>query len=762
MLRRLPRLYPLCLSFCKKHIHLLLSLFWITAIALAYALPFPALRISAAVFLALFVLCGIGRLFKRFYTVFILLPLLLGLALSLVCVHRLPSETLSAYKGKQGFAVVTLTDILEQTDSLLTAEATLSSLGEKELSATVLLRLQASEDFTEGDTLRVYVSELSSVSDAYAAEGYDGSIWAVRGTKIGERHTLRSVLAHYNSLLSSSLQKRIDQEEGAFLSALLLGDKSGISASLSRDMARNGTSHILALSGLHVSLFMSGVTFLLRPLHKKARTVLSLLLIAAYVLLTGASPSALRAGFMCFCALLSFLVGRRHNSLFSLFASVSLIFAFEPYCVYGLSLWLSALATLGILLYFERKKEKTHKEVTAPKRLWRRALSFLKEYIILSAVITAAASLMVLPLSARIFGTLSLLSIPANLLLAPLSNLLLYGAFLVLPLGFFKPLSFLLEKATSLFLFLSARLADIPHTQISFSNFISLLAATLIPLAILLYCVFVPRKRFRRKTVLSLCLALCVTLSAVHVGDFLLHKNGVRLDFAANTSAAYDAVCLRESTKTFLIDGSTFTAQSAKHALSLAKACARQEIDAYVITCYDDSTASLLRSLSEENTIREVYLPAPITTEEKLSARALLEDITLDGTKATFYREGEEIALGRTTFSLLFRIPQAEAATAAAYTLEIGKSKVLCASAASLASGAAYQRLIYHLADCDTLLLGSYGKEDAVLPLPSSAFEKDVLCAADAALGKNTALSVTERGKRRFFAPIMQGPLFSP
>ncbi len=755
--------YLPCLSFCKKHVRLLLSLCFIAAIAFGYALSFPALRVFTFILVGLFAICGVGRLFKRYPTVFLLVPLLISLALSLSLVHRLPAMRLSAYFGKIGSATLRITDVLEKEENLLSARASLLSLGEKEISATVLLYLQTNESFTEGDLLRVTVRELSAAPDTAIAEGIDGKISAHNGTKIGERHSLSSLFAHYNSLLSSSLQERIQGEAGAFLAALVLGDKSGVSPSLSHDMARNGTSHILALSGLHVSLFMSGVSLLLRPLHKKARILISLLMITGYVLLTGASPSVLRAGFMCACALLSFLVGRRHSSIFSLFVSLCLIFIFEPYSVNSVSLWLSALATLGILLYYERRTEKQEKEeAKAPRpRLWKRALAFLKEYVVLSAVITAAASLLVLPLSSRVFGTLSILSIPANLLLAPFSNLLLYGAFLLFPFGRLAPFSFLLERMTALFLYLSARLADIPHTQISFSNPISLLAAAFIPSAILFYCIFTPKKRFKSRRVLSLCLALVFTLSAVHVGDFLLHKNGVRLDFAANTRTNNDAICLRESTKTFVIDGSLFSAQSIKHTLSLAGACARQEIDAYVITCYDGNLSTLLRTLTEENTVREVLLPTPVTTEERLAASTLSRATAPANAKVTFYRVGETLHLGRVDLSLLFRMAQGGAETAVAYGLQIGQRSILCASSAVLSAGTAYARMLSFLADFDTLLLGSYGEKKILRPLPSSAFDKEVWCASEAALGDSFAHLATARVKRGFFAPVLSGPLFS-
>ena len=744
------------LSLARKHRHLLLALCWIAAVAVAYSLSLSVLCGTAVGLLLLgAILLAVGRLWRLHCTV-LLLPFLLCAALLLGYAHRSPTATLATYEGKQGYGTLSILDVESRENGTLVAKAALSSLGSDALSATVKLTLRNGEAYSEGDVLRVYVSSIDSPSSQEVTNGIHAVITATGGEKTGEKHTLFSLAAHYNASLSTLLQTRIDGDEGAFLSALLLGDKSGGSPSVSRDMARIGTSHILALSGLHVSLFISGLAFLLRWVHKKWRILLLLLLMMGYVVLTGASPSVLRAGFMCLCTQLAFLSGRSQNSIFSLFASLSIILALEPYCVFSLSLWLSALATLGILLYYAKREEEKEapEQKKKPKKLLLRILLFLRNYTLLSAVITAAATVITLPLLARTFGSFSLLSVPANLLLAPLSNLLLYGGIAVLLFGFISPLALLVERLTALFLWASSLLASIPHTQISFSRPISLVLACIFPTLIFLYYLFVPKRRFKRKRVFTLLLALFISLSAIHIGDSYLHRNGVRLDFASDASSELDAVCLREATKTFLVDGALFSADSAAFALSLAKSAARQEIDGYVITEYGTGTAAVLSSLSEQAVIRQFYLPEPKTPTEALAAREVLEEIRDGALSVIFYGEGEALSLGRASFSLLFRIKEEGAHTALCYSLQMGLDSALCASASCFASGGAFRALSARLEGSSALFVGSYGQKAALFSLSSLPLGKaQVACAAERLLSEGESAST--RARFSFFAPAL-------
>ena len=168
---------------------------------------------------------------------------------------------------------------------------------------------------------------------------------------------LRERLSRCVTLLS-------DSESGALVSALLLGERDLLPDKLRLDFKRIGISHILALSGLHLAIISLGVGKLLSFLKvkKKARLVIIILFILIYMALTGFSVSVCRAGIMIIISNLLFLLGRTKDSLTSLTLAVVIICIFTPYAIFDISLWLSALATFGIIAfgeYFENRERPT-------------------------------------------------------------------------------------------------------------------------------------------------------------------------------------------------------------------------------------------------------------------------------------------------------------------------------------------------------------------------------------------------------------------
>ncbi|MBP3436664.1 MAG: ComEC/Rec2 family competence protein [Clostridia bacterium] len=741
-------------AFSHQNKRFLYLLLWLVSFFLSYTVSFCTVKVllllCALLLLGSIALCfKIG--FRRSLLLLFLIPLL---AFSLTLYHRAPTERLSEYYEKEAIAELTITDISAADTDKKTATASLFSLNGDPLSAKVALILPARSPYTIGDTVSCLVEDICAPSKWQLTEGINGVMTLKVGDKTGERHTVFSFAAEQNNKLSSLLRRRVTGEEGALLSAFLLGDREGVSDSVSLALERTGTTHMLALSGMHFSIIIGGVGFLLRGVHKKKRYLLFIALLLFYTLLTGLAPSILRACFMSLFAFSAFLSGRANHSLYSLLVSLSLIFFFEPYTVFSLSLWLSALATAGILLFLARKEQAPveTKEATLWKRLWR----YIKEYVFLSSAVTSAATVAVLPLTAYYFGSYSLLSIPANLLLAPLMQLSLYGAILVLFLGFLPPVAFVARGAAFLFLRLASLLSSIPHSQISLARPVSLVAVVLFFSAITLYCTLTPAKHFRPKRVLSMLLCLGLVLSLVHLTDTYVHKNGVRLDyFSVKTEKQEgDLLCLRESTKAFMFAVSlqdTSLTYAVKDALS---SCYRQELDGYIITEYQRDTEEHLKDLCEGCFVSALYLPSPDNEAEMEIASRLKSWSEEDGPSLVFYQRGAKVSLGKTDFSLL-----SASASSCCFSLSFGKERALYASASSLQKDAF--ALLSRLSSHSLVICGSYGyRENKGLPesLSSLFSGKELWCAKEDILPASLPFSARTHYRKSIF--VLPTPFF--
>lgn len=192
----------------------------------------------------------------------------------------------------------------------------------------------------------------------------------------------------------------------AFLNGLLFGEKGGLSAELKNELARTGTSHLIALSGFNITIIAQAlnVLFLGLRLGRNRSFWLTLTIIAGFVIMTGAAASVVRAAIMG----MALLVAQKNNRLYSARNGVvlagALMLWFSPgQLIFDVGFQLSFAAAWG-LIYL------------AP--IWQKILSEASEFLKLKDVLvsTLAAQVAVLPLLLFYFGSLSLI--------APLTNIL--------------------------------------------------------------------------------------------------------------------------------------------------------------------------------------------------------------------------------------------------------------------------------------------------------------------------------------------------
>ena len=140
--------------------------------------------------------------------------------------------------------------------------------------------------------------------------------------------------------------------------ALLIGDKSNFSDSFSEQVADTGVSHIFAVSGMHLSFFVSAILVF----GRNRRWVCALAIAAAFLFaaVTGFSASVVRAAVMQTSVLTAPLFRRENDSLTSLSASLLLLLCGNPYAVADVGLQLSFLSVLGLSLIhiFSSKKSR--------------------------------------------------------------------------------------------------------------------------------------------------------------------------------------------------------------------------------------------------------------------------------------------------------------------------------------------------------------------------------------------------------------------
>ncbi len=264
----------------------------------------------------------------------------------------------------------------------------------------------------------------------------------------------------------------------ALIKALAIGDKSSISNQQWQVLRNTGTSHLMAISGLHIGLaaFFSYVlirwlvpVFVMKRIPAQHIALSGGLIIASlYAMVAGLSIPTQRAIIMLFVLSLMMLLRRNHRPLDALGFALLLVLLFDPLAVLSVGFWFSfsAVAVIFITLNtshaddnieaniatVRQKKQIRHRLVSIPGSVWFKVSSVLKQWIRLQFLIT----LFLLPLSLFMFQQVSLVSPIANLLLIP------YVSFLVVPLVLVAIVfSFLMPGIADLLYRLAAALLDL-------------------------------------------------------------------------------------------------------------------------------------------------------------------------------------------------------------------------------------------------------------------------------------------------------------
>lgn len=221
-------------------------------------------------------------------------------------------------------------------------------------------------------------------------------------------------LFRLRALLLRRLDTAMPAAEAGLLKATVLGDRSGLSAEMNQAFLDSGTYHILAISGLNVSLLAGALFGLFRLVRASPRVaaLASALLVTLYAALAGGSASVVRAAVMADAYLLAVILDRRGELLNTLALSALGLLWWNPRLLFDVGFQLTYLATLGIILILPRC------EAALARRP--RPIRWTLE----SLVITLAATAMTLPILARAFNRVAPVGVLANLPIVPLSGLI--------------------------------------------------------------------------------------------------------------------------------------------------------------------------------------------------------------------------------------------------------------------------------------------------------------------------------------------------
>ncbi len=259
--------------------------------------------------------------------------------------------------------------------------------------------------------------------------------------------------------LRDTIHHRVPGTPGALTLGLLIGDDTALTEAERNDLRHAGLSHLTAVSGWNVTLVISavGLVFLKLGLRGWGWTMLQLVALAGFVWIVGLEPPVTRAAIMAAAGLAAIRLGRPAHSVTVLVLSAAIMVAVSPSALSSLSFQLSVIATLGLIVAAR---------LTQSAEGWRAV-------VLTPLVATTTIGMFTAPLLAAEFGTLSLLTIPANVLAGPLVPAATIAGVIVVVTGPIGPLAtvagWTAALVSGLLLWIARLLSTVPYGFHEFS-----------------------------------------------------------------------------------------------------------------------------------------------------------------------------------------------------------------------------------------------------------------------------------------------------
>lgn len=271
-----------------------------------------------------------------------------------------------------------------------------------------------------------------------------------------DKLSLETYASGLNLFLQNSVMADNDVDEcnaRDLIVAITLGDKTDMDDGLKDAYSKAGTSHLLAVSGLHVGIIIliveTLVGFVIHPKRRRyAFAAVLLAIIWGYAFLTGLTASVVRTAFMYTVYRVAMLLFSKPNPINVVSFTAFVMLVYNPFNVFDLGFQLSFSAVYSILLFGQpliNGFEKFLPEIKLKGRVGM-CLSKLRTYVLGSVAISLSAQILTTPIILLTFHTLPILSIVSSLFTIPLVTLLIPLSFIYY--GFFV-LSTLLPVLTS-------------------------------------------------------------------------------------------------------------------------------------------------------------------------------------------------------------------------------------------------------------------------------------------------------------------------
>ncbi len=357
-----------------------------------------------------------------------------------------------------------------------------SSINGEKLSARLRLSGVNGFQLEAGDKVKVLAQKHDSV--IHSAD-FDITAYISKLYEKEAPSRFLSIIYSVREGMAGVLLDGLSYDEAALLLAVTVGDKSYMTESVSDDIRRSGISHMAVVSGMHLAIMTNAFQKVAKrfSVGVKRTGMIGILTVLLIMLITGLTPSVMRAGLVYIIIFLGMLICRRPDPLNSLFTAVTLILIVDPFIVKDISFQLSCAATFGVLVLSPMMYDGLKRHFSG--RMLKNMLSVV--------CVSLSATIMTLPFTVWHFGTLSTVSLVTNMVVTYPVTVMMMLAFVSILFSsvpfLYKPFFLLAGLCARFTLFVTEQLSVLPFAEIAFASpIVPALVTALFAVGVSVYC----------------------------------------------------------------------------------------------------------------------------------------------------------------------------------------------------------------------------------------------------------------------------------
>ncbi len=503
-------------------------------------------------------------------------------------------------------------DYVEYEQRADVIEGTVTESGSSADSSYLELKVDRSHiGLPEGTVIRLYSGSTGNIhiGDRVRAECDYGRVTkasyransvalTANGSVISHKQDDSLLNIFRNTLLDACEKLYAPYDSVGVAQALTVRERSLLPLDTAEGYRNAGVAHLLAISGLHLSILVMLLRRMLLAfrLRKLTRECIALLVILLYCILTGFSPSIVRASVMLGFVLLGEIFLDETDSITVLFLALLLLLLANPYSLLSIGLQLSFLSCLGILLLSPHISD-LQKKLRGDSKSKHRALRRCSASLAGSFLISTGAVAFTFPVSVISFGNLSYLAPLANMVLVPLFTPIL--ALLLLSVLLYPLLPFLGYGLAAIpgvaLLGMDKLFALLLDAQIG----TVIVEGAFVAIPVVLSGLAVAAMLLLPKKSVSVFLACSVCAMVSVPALVFLHQEQTPL--SVTVSAAEGYVYLWDGETSLFADAGELPAGHPRELSS--------SLEVYLVTRADETALARLRGILQQTEVQQLYLP---------------------------------------------------------------------------------------------------------------------------------------------------------